>query len=167
MRGIVTDIETTGFKRTSAIISISMVKFNGYIIEEIFSTLVNPQTKIPPEIVKLTGIDDMKVIGHPTLPQLKSDILYFVEKLPILAYNAPFEVRFIGSLLQRRGNLDESIDILKAVKKVIKLDSYKLKDVATHFGINFYNFHFYHHPLLYNIRGMFYSAGPGHLTDGD
>lgn len=141
MHGVTVDVETTGLGNSDAIISIALVRFNGWKIEEILSTLVDPHRGIPTQITKLTGIDNKKVLGSPTFIQLKDDILFFVEKLPILAYNSPFETRFIGDLLKRRGNGYTLVDVLKKVKQAYKLDSYKLKDVAFHFKIPFNHEH--------------------------
>jgi len=108
-----------------------MLKFNSTIIESIYHTLINPGRHIPIDITKLTGITNEMIIGYPLFGGIKEEFIQFTQGYNLFAYNAPFEAKFLSSLL---GKNIEANDVLVAVKKNIKLDKYKLSDVANHFG---------------------------------
>ncbi|MDA9976070.1 exonuclease domain-containing protein [Alphaproteobacteria bacterium] len=68
--GLIIDTETTGLDpRTSEIIELAMLAFSFspdgrvFRIADVFAQLRQPSHPIPPEITKLTGIDDSMVAG--------------------------------------------------------------------------------------------------------
>ena len=61
------DIETTGLKvTTEAITEIGAVVLKNGQITDTFQTFVNPQRRLTPEIIGLTGITDAKLAGAPS-----------------------------------------------------------------------------------------------------
>lgn len=92
---IALDIETTGLDpQVDAIIEIGACRFNGYRIEEEWSTLVNPGRHIPEFITNLTGISNEMVRQAPRLREVLGDLTDFVGNLPILGHNIPFDLSF-------------------------------------------------------------------------
>ena len=134
MRGVVVDIETTGFSKEDAITSISLIKFFGYRIDDIFSSLVNPGMKIPEKIVKLTGITDVMVLGFPNFSgELTNEIKKFLSGQPLFAYNAPFEARFLKNIFLREVKVN---DVMNAVRKHFRFDkNRKLIEAAKYFKL--------------------------------
>jgi len=97
--GLFLDLETTGLDPTKdEIIEIAMVPFtyalDGRIFEikEPFQRLRQPSNPIPPEITKITGIDDAMVEGQVIDP---AEVAAFLAPANlVLAHNAAFDRRF-------------------------------------------------------------------------
>lgn len=101
---VVFDLETTGGSaEQDTVTEIGAVKVRaGEILGE-FSTLVDPQRGIPPQIVQLTGITQAMVTGAPTLPAVLPAFLEFAAGAVWVAHNAPFDTGFIRAACQRHG----------------------------------------------------------------
>jgi len=97
MRSLVTlDIETTGLdSRKDAIIEVGAVRFNASRIEAEFSTLINPNRLIPPEITQLTGITNQMVQKAPPLSAILHELEDFVGDCPVVGHNVQFDLGFI------------------------------------------------------------------------
>ena len=94
---VVFDIETTGFSPlNNRIIEIGAVKVRGGVIQEKFSTFVNPEVPIPFRIEQLTGINDNMVLGAPVIGKVLSEFLEFCKGASLVAHNASFDVSFIA-----------------------------------------------------------------------
>ena len=99
---VVFDIETTGFSPVkNRIIEIGAVKVSGGEIVDRFSTFVNPETPIPFEIVKLTGIHDDMVMDSPTIETILPEFLEFCGDAVLVAHNANFDMSFIKENAKR------------------------------------------------------------------
>ncbi|MCX7584894.1 3'-5' exonuclease [Phenylobacterium sp. 58.2.17] len=98
--GIFLDVETTGLDPLhDEIIELAMAPFtyglDGKIFDvgEPFSRLREPSKPIPPQITKLTGIDDAMVAGHAIDP---AEVSRFVAPAAlVVAHNASFDRRFL------------------------------------------------------------------------
>ncbi|MBX2998975.1 MAG: 3'-5' exoribonuclease [Caldilineaceae bacterium] len=93
------DLETTGLDSgRDAIIEIGAVRFQGETILDRFATFVHPQRPIPLRIQQITGIDDRAVSGAPTIDQVASELLAFVDGTvdAVVAHSAPFDIGFLG-----------------------------------------------------------------------
>ena len=89
------DFETTGLGRDDKIIEIGAVKvIDGYMVAR-YSSLVDPKVPIDPLITKITGITNEMVQGKPTIEELIPSFYEFVQDLPMVAHNAPFDCRFL------------------------------------------------------------------------
>ena len=101
---VVFDIETTGFSPVNnRIIEIGAVKVSGGNIVDHFSTFVNPQTPIPFEIEKLTGIRDDMVVNAPVIEEILPQFLEFTRGCVLVAHNANFDMSFIQENARRQG----------------------------------------------------------------
>ena len=90
------DLETTGLDaRKDAIIEIGAVRFNASRIEAEFSTLINPNRLIPPEITQLTGISNQMVIKAPPLTAVLQELVDFVGDCPVVGHNVQFDLGFL------------------------------------------------------------------------
>lgn len=142
---VVFDLETTGFDAKSCkIIEIGAVKVTKGSLVETFQTLINPGTKIPDEITKLTHIDDSMVEDAPTIEQALPDFFKFVNGCVLSAYNIDFDYSFIkfnGENLRLLFD-HEQIDTLRLVRdKVPSLSNYKLGTVVKALDITLNNAH--------------------------
>jgi len=94
---LVLDIETTGLSAyIHKITEISALKMqNGRIIDE-FTTLINPETRIPSFITHLTGIDNKLVKDSPKIKQVMPKFYEFLEENTIVGHNATFDYKFLN-----------------------------------------------------------------------
>jgi len=134
MNGVCIDIETTGFSKNDSIISISLLKFTGPRVDDIFSTLVNPGRTIPEFITEITGITNNMVIGYPSFNgKLTTDIKAFLRGRKLYAYNAPFEAKFMKNIYLKDM---EVIDVMNPLRKHFNFSkNLKLKEAAQHFKL--------------------------------
>lgn len=137
------DLETTGFSTdTCDIIEIGAWKIKDGVVVDKYCSLVRPYMYIPRNIQQITGITMEDVEDcEPIEPNLIS-LFEFCEELPFLGHNLQFDYRFLLSKGKNIG-LDFSLngtrtgtDTMKLAKSLLKLDSNKLQDVASHFNIH-------------------------------
>ena len=77
------DLETTGLSRTEDVITeIGAVVLEKGQVKERFQTFVDPQRKLAPNIVQLTGITDDMLVGAPSQEEALRAFLAFVDELP-------------------------------------------------------------------------------------
>lgn len=98
------DLETTGATATAdRITEVGIVEVNeeGEVRE--WSSLVNPETSIPPFIQGLTGITDEMVAGAPTFAQLADEVLSRLHGRLFIAHNARFDYGFLKNEFKRLG----------------------------------------------------------------
>lgn len=142
---VVFDLETTGFDAKSCkIIEIGAVKITKGSIIQTFQTLVNPGSKIPDEITKLTHIDDSMVESAPSIEQVLPDFYKFVDGCVLSAYNIDFDYSFLSFNGEKLRLLfdNEQIDTLRLVRdKVPSLSNYKLGTVVKALDITLNNAH--------------------------
>jgi DNA polymerase III subunit epsilon len=134
---IVVDIETTGLSATTdEIIEIACVKVTlGQDRHEHFQVLIQPVGRISPRITALTGITQAMVDADGIeLRDALAAFREFVGDLPLVAYNAAFDIRFLGAAIQRcgMGTLTNRYDCaLQRTRKAVKgLPSYKLPHIS-------------------------------------
>ncbi|MSP93019.1 MAG: 3'-5' exonuclease [Myxococcales bacterium] len=93
----VLDTETTGLEsaRGDRVIELAVVLFEGGVVTERWSTLLDPGRRVPPEVVKITGITDADVAGQPTFGDVAQIVLRLLEGRIAVAYNADFDRGFL------------------------------------------------------------------------
>lgn len=96
---IMLDLETTGLRPHQAkILEIGMIKVVDRKAVATFQALVNPGCIIDPFITRLTGITPNMAAGADSLEQVMPWAVEFMEDLPVLAYNAGFDLAFLKDL---------------------------------------------------------------------
>ena len=80
----------------------AVVLKNGEICER-FQTFVNPNRRLTPEIIGLTGITDEMLKDAPQLKEALTAFLKFVDGRPLAAHNAEFDIGFIRAGCQKVG----------------------------------------------------------------
>lgn len=92
MKFAIVDIETTGGNpKSSKITEIAIYISNGYEIIDEYVTLLNPESKIPPFIVQLTGISDKMVENAPKFFEVAKKIIEITEDCIFVAHNVGFD----------------------------------------------------------------------------
>ncbi len=99
---VVVDVETTGGRPPNdRVTEIGAVKVrNGKIIDE-WSSLINPEKRIPHFITQLTGISNEMVRDAPKFADIADDFADFIEGAVFVAHNATFDHGFIASEFRR------------------------------------------------------------------
>ena len=139
------DIETTGLKvDREAITEIGAVVLKNGEICERFQTFVNPNRRLTPEIIGLTGITDEMLKDAPQLKDALTEFLKFVNGRPLAAHNAEFDIGFIRAGCKKVGlEFDPTyVDSLILAQNLLpELGKYKLDIVAEHLHLPAFNHH--------------------------
>ena len=137
------DIETTGLKVTQeAITEIGAVRLKNGEIVETFQTFVDPERRLTPEIIGLTGITDDMLRGAPKLKDALTAFLAFAGNAPLAAHNAEFDISFIRAGCRKCSIPFEPtyIDTLILAQNLLPgLGKYKLDIVAEHLQLPQFN----------------------------
>jgi len=133
------DIETTGGKyNEEGITEIAIYRFDGHKVVDQFSSLVNPERKIQPFVVNLTGINNEMLRNAPKFYEVAKRIIEVTEGCILVAHNAQFDNRILTTEFDRLGYTFEK-DTLCTVELSKKLfpgkDSYSLGKLARSLGI--------------------------------
>jgi DNA polymerase III subunit epsilon len=100
----IVDLETTGANASwDRITEIAVLEVDGGEISNEWSTLVNPETAIPPAIQALTGITNGMVAGAPTFGQLARELHERLAGRVVVAHNARFDYGFLRQAFERAG----------------------------------------------------------------
>lgn len=103
---VVVDLETTGLSSsTDEIIEIGAIKVSLDSNQHItFQTLVKPAVKLPRKIVEITGITQAMLDTDGIAPQEAIEqFIEFVGDLPLVTYNAAFDIGFLTNAYKRCG----------------------------------------------------------------
>ena len=149
---VVVDVETTGGNaQWNRVTEIGAVRVrNGEIIEE-WSSLINPQRRIPGNIVSLTGITDDMVADAPLFADLADEFREFLDKAVFVAHRAKFDYSFIKGEYERIGEklrCPTLCTVVESRRHFPGLPSYSLANLSTHFEISLES----HHRALCDAR---------------
>ncbi len=115
------DLETTGATATSdRITEIGLVEVDAGRYTGEWSTLINPQTRIPPFIESLTGISNAMVADAPAFEDIAAALRQRLEGKLLIAHNARFDYGFLKNEFARL-EIPYSSDLLCTVKLSRKL----------------------------------------------
>lgn len=135
----VVDIETTGGRyNEEGITEIAIHKFDGHHIVDTFISLLNPERKIQPFVVGLTGINNEMLRNAPKFYEVAKRIIEITSDCIIVAHNAKFDYRILRTEFKRLGYeyKRETLCTVELSKKLIpQLDSYKLGKLCRSLGI--------------------------------
>lgn len=143
------DTETTGlFPIAGKLVELGAVKFRyGGKILDTFSVLIDPQSPIPLDVVRIHGITDEMVQGKPTLKEIIPKFIHFLGESEnvLLGHNASFDIGFVGVDIVRAGFehpphiILDTLDLSR--RRLPYLPNYKLETVAKALGISLGGYH--------------------------
>lgn len=141
----VIDVETTGGTAgNDRVTEIGLVKLQyGREIAR-YSTLINPQRRIPPFIIKLTGITDSMVATAPPFSDIAAELWQLLQGSIFVAHNVRFDYGFIRAELARCGytlQLPQLCTVVESRRYFPGLASYSLGNLTAHFGIELTQHH--------------------------
>jgi DNA polymerase III subunit epsilon len=127
------DFETTGLRaETDRVVEIGAVRFEAGGRELArFESLVNPERPMSPGAQAVHGISDLDLVGAPTAREILPGFLDFLGdpvETTLLAHNASFDARFLGSELARLGRKPPG----HAVNDTLALARARLPDLRNH-----------------------------------
>lgn len=141
----IVDIETTGgFSEKNHITEIAIIIHDGKKEIERFTSLVNPQVKIPSFITSLTGITDHMVEKAPLFSALAPEIHRMLEGKVFVAHNVNFDYSFVRKELLDCGINFQSKKLctVRLSRKIIpNLSSYNLGNVCANLNITIFSRH--------------------------
>lgn len=141
------DIETTGLNpNDSKIIEIGAIVMEGKQEIASFSRLINPEDKLPEQIIKLTGITDAMLQNEATEQEVIGDFLDFCDNVMsdyeesdvILGHNIAFDYSFLKTAAVRlkRSFKRRVIDTLYIARKLHpQVSSKSLSNMCKHYKI--------------------------------
>jgi DNA polymerase-3 subunit epsilon len=98
------DVETTGLSPVfDRIIEVAIILYDGQEIVETFSTLINPEMQLTPNITKLTGITNESLLDVPKFYEVARKIVELTENKILVAHNARFDYSFLRQSFRRLG----------------------------------------------------------------
>ena len=90
------DIETTGVSYSrNKVIEVAAIRVEDSQITDTFSSLVDPQTELPPFISSLTGIYASDLAGAPTFHEIADELHRMMEGAVFVAHNVRFDYGFL------------------------------------------------------------------------
>lgn len=143
------DVETTGLSPVVArLVELSGVKFN-LKSEEVstFSTLIDPEMPIPPEVSQIHGITDDMVEGAPKTCEAVPAFIDWVgdARTVLVAHNAPFDVEFLHvamARLKRERPAFHVIDTLPFARAALPdSPNHQLRTLVEHLGLEAGDYH--------------------------
>ncbi len=139
---VVFDLETTGISVIrDRVVEISAVKvLRGRIVDQ-FSTLVNPEMKIPFRASEVNHITDDMVKNAPVFERALDDFNTFAGGMVLTGHNIhTFDMKFIqrdAKAYWGKVFMNDYIDTLMlARQRLPQLTNYKLTDLAGHYSIS-------------------------------
>lgn len=137
----IVDLETTGHASSNGdrIIEVGIVVVEGDKIVKTFSSLINPEQKIPTFISKLTGIEDKDVEDAPTFLEKAAEVYDLFKDSYLIAHNVPFDLGFLNAELVENGQQmlgNSTIDTVELARILLpQAPSFKLGQLAEYLGI--------------------------------
>jgi len=149
MRLIMLDVETTGLSpkfgdRIVEIGAIEIVDRKVSVDEQHrFHRYINPERDIPPEVVRIHGVDNDQVANQSAFREVAQDFLKFIEGATLVIHNASFDLGFIINELDLNGfpNIDNTpvIDTLAYARSRHPQQRNNLDALCDRYGISCVN----------------------------
>jgi DNA polymerase-3 subunit epsilon len=141
----VIDIETTGgMNRTEKITEIAVYVTDGQKIVDEFSTLINPERRVPPFITSLTGITNEMLEDAPKFYEIASKIVELTRDTVFVGHNVNFDYGFVKQEFAQLG-YNYRLNTLCTVQLSRKIfpgyKSYSLGNICRDLDINIENRH--------------------------
>jgi len=120
---VVLDVETTGLKPyRQRIIEVGVIRYVNGVRSDIYSTLVNPERRVPTYISQLTGIDDTMLADAPLFQQVAGELTSFIGDALVIGYNVGFDLGFVNAELKRidaMSLINDSLDLLPLASQIL------------------------------------------------
>lgn len=140
------DFETANTSASSACaIGLATFSSEGELVETYYTLLRPRELYFDIRCQMVHGISPEKIISAPSLEDVWSDILLFIGKNPLVAHNAPFDMKVFkdsAASFNLSGLESDYYCTLSLARKVAPgLASYRLTSLADHFDLGLYDAH--------------------------
>ncbi len=139
------DLESTGGKYgEEAITEVAIYKFDGEEILDQFGSLINPERKIQPFVIKLTGINNDMLRYAPKFYEVAKRIIEITEDCTLVAHNVKFDYHLLRTEFKRLGYTykRDTLCTVELSKNLISgMPSYSLGKLVQNLGIPITNRH--------------------------
>lgn len=139
MKYAVIDVETTGGNAHSGrITEVGVYVVDGENIVDSFESLVNPECRVQPFVVRLTGISDEMLADAPKFYQIARKLVEITEGCTFVAHNAAFDYSFFRQEFANLGYQYKRpvLCTVKLAQKVMPgMPSYSLGKLCASLGI--------------------------------
>ncbi len=136
---VVVDVETTGGRSPHhRVTEVGAVRVRGNCIVDEWSSLINPERRIPQHITNLTGITQSMVDSAPRFSDISESLLEFLGDAVFVGHSVKFDFGFIRSEFARCGVTYQAPTICTVVETrryFPGLKSYSLANLSSHFQI--------------------------------
>ena len=136
------DVETSGLDyEKDRIIEIGAIKYRKSNPVDQFQSFIRVEGELSETIVSLTGItqEELTARGRDE-KEVLSEIVTFIENLPVVANNVKFDMSFLNNALDRNqmtSLTNSTYDTLHLARKYVKeIENYRLETLIKHFNIN-------------------------------
>ncbi len=143
IREVVLDTETTGLDPAQGhrIVEIGALELVGHLpTGRTFHHYLNPEREVPPEAVRIHGLTNEFLAGHPTFAAIADAFLDFLADSPLVIHNAAFDLRFLNAELERCGRpplpASRAIDTLLLAQRRFPGQSNSLDALCRRFGVD-------------------------------
>ncbi|MDR0753238.1 MAG: DNA polymerase III subunit epsilon [Holosporaceae bacterium] len=124
IREVILDTETTGLSHENGdrIVEIACVELVNHVpTGNTYQIYVNPQTKMSPGAMAVSGITDEFLADKPLFHEIVDDFLSFVGDAKLVIHNAKFDIGFLNNELEKVNkplfNLEDAIDTLEIARR--------------------------------------------------
>jgi len=135
----VIDVETTGGVRQGRMTEICIITIENMEITDVWSTLLNPDSYIPQNIIALTGITNEMVANAPRFHEIASIVEEKTKDAIFVAHNVNFDFGFLEKEFKMVGQkfLRKKLCTVRLSRKLIPgLPSYSLGRLCSAVGIS-------------------------------
>jgi DNA polymerase-3 subunit epsilon len=139
---VVVDVETTGGSPHAGhrVTEVAAVWVRGVEVVRTWSTLVNPERRIPGMITSLTGINDAMVRDAPRFRDIAPELSEVLRGRVFVAHNAAFDWRFVQAEMERAMGSQmagRQLCTVRLARKLLpQLPSRSLDGLAEYFGLD-------------------------------
>ena len=141
----IVDLETTGGRPGEhRITEFACYVYNGEEVVDEFSTLINPERKIPYQITRITGIDDKMVRTAPKFYEVAKRIFEITDGKIFVAHNVNFDYGFLKYEFESLGGtfVRKKLCTANYSRKILPgKRSYSLGALCKEYGIEIRNRH--------------------------
>lgn len=135
------DTETTGLapRFGDRMVEIALARFRGDVMENFFTTLLNPERTISPGAARIHGITNSAVADAPPFREVAHQVRAELEGAVLVAHNAPFDLGFIANelyLARVSPPTNLVLDTLILLRRFFSFRSNALSKVADALGID-------------------------------
>jgi DNA polymerase III epsilon subunit family exonuclease len=144
---VVVDFETTGGSPTGGhrVTEVAAVRVSGGEIRGHYTSLINPERRIPGMITSITGITQQMVDGAPCFREVAHHVGEAVEGAVFVAHNAAFDWRFLCHEMELATGVKPAgrqLCTVKMARKLLpELPSRGLDALSVYFGLEIENRH--------------------------